>query len=281
MTQRSAIFILLTACFVSGSLSAAETINPKLPEWAPKPPPNAVEDRFRAEVMLLGASFDTKLRIDPSVTEEGTEISAEDDLKLDESQWLMQAELTLLPGEHHLVRLSGLSTRRSASTIIDEEIVFDDEIYEPGERVDSTLNLNLFGLTYGYRILVRNRGELTATFGIQVAQVDANALVRRRVTREAESGVSPLPLAGLEGRFDFTPHFSVEARVQYLSADIEEVKGTITDGRIAFTWRANPYLVLGLGYRSFSVDIDSKNEDTPGLVNMKIAGPMLFGRASL
>ena len=50
---------------------------------------------------------------------------------------------------------------------------------------------------------------------------------------------------------------------------------------LAATWRANPYLVFGLGYRSFSLDIDSQNSSTPGLVDMKIAGPLLFVRASL
>ena len=38
---------------------------------------------------------------------------------------------------------------------------------------------------------------------------------------------------------------------------------------------------FGFGYRSFSVEIDSRNLDTPGLVDMKISGPLLFARASL
>lgn len=244
-------------------------------------PPRIAEDRLRAEVTLMFASIDTRLRVDPSVTEQGTLIDAEDDLGLDDSALMPEAEITLLPGEHHLIRLSGFNTRRSASTIIDEEIVFDDEVYEPGERVDSELDLTMFGLTYGYRFIVRDRAELTATFGLQITSVDANALVRSRVVREAESGVAPLPLIGLEGRYDFTAHWSVEGRVQYIGANVEDVDGSIMDARLALTWRMNPYLVFGLGYRSFSVDIDSANEDNPGLVKFKFDGPLLFARASL
>ena len=128
---------------------------------------------------------------------------------------------------------------------------------------------------------MRDRGELTGTFVIQVADVEANAVVRSRVIRESETGVAPLPLAGVEGRFDFTPHWSVEGRVQYLTANISDVDGSILDARLALTWRPNPYLVFGLGYRDLTIEVDSHDADTPGFVDLKIAGPLLFMRASL
>ncbi len=249
--------------------------------YSPDLPPRVIEDRFRVEVTLLGASIDTRLRVDQSLTVPGTEVSAEDDLGLDDFALMPQAEITLLPGKRHLLRLSGFSSRRSASTILDEEIFFDDEVYEPGERVDSELNLTMFGLTYGYRFLVRDRAELTGTFGIQITSVEVNALVRSRVVRDAESGVAPLPMLGVEGRYDFTKRWSAEARLQYLTADIDEVDGSILDARLAVTWRMNPYLVFGLGYRSFTIDIDSRDENDPGMVDMSFDGPLLFARASL
>src|ERR1700752_4148523 len=88
----------------------------KLPDWAPKPRPNVIEDRLRLEINLLGASATTKLRVDESPTLPGTEINAEDDLGLDDFQLLPQVELTLLPGERHLIRLSRFAIDRSAAT---------------------------------------------------------------------------------------------------------------------------------------------------------------------
>jgi hypothetical protein len=253
----------------------------KLPDWAPKPRPNVVEDRFRVEVNLFGASANTQMRVDESPTLPGTEINAEDDLGLEDFELLPQVELTLLPGERHLVRLSAFAMHRSANKFIEREISFDNEDYVIGERVDSLLNLTMFGLTYGYRFVVHRRGELSATFGLQIADVEANAVVRSRVVRESESGVAPLPLLGFEGRFDFTPRWAVEARAQYLTVNEDQVNGTILDGRLALTWRLNPYLALGLGYRTFRIDVDSADEDTPGFVDLSIDGPLLFVRASM
>lgn len=274
LAATSAMFLASPAPF------AAET-NPALPDWAPKPAPRLVEDRFRVEALLLNAGYDTTLRIDESLTLPGTVISAEDDLALDDAELLAQAEITLLPGERHLVRLNGLSSNRSAQTLLERRIEFDEEVYLIGERVDSELNLRMVGLTYGYRFLVRQRGELTGTFGVQVADVEANAVVRSRVIRESESGVAPIPLAGLEGRIDLSQRWSFEGRVQYLTAEIEEVDGEILDARAALTWRMNPYLVFGLGYRTFSIEVDSRDEETPGFVELTMDGPLLFIRASM
>ena len=273
------IAALLFAGFLFPIASPAAESN--LPDWAARPPPRIIEDRFRVEVLLLGANLDTTLRVDESLSEPGTVISAEDDLGLDDSQLLPQAEITLLPGERHLVRLSGLSSHRSAQKVLERSIKFDDEIYLAGERVDSELNLTMFGLTYGYRFLVRDRAELTGTLGIQIADVEANAVVRSRVVRDAESGVAPLPLAGVEGRYDFSDRWSAEGRLQYLTVDVGQVDGEILDARAAVTWRMNPYLVFGLGFRRFSIKADSRDEDTPGLVDMTMDGPVLFMRASL
>ncbi len=279
LRTKTCIGIAALACL--GAMHAHAADNSHLPDWAPKPKPNVAEERFRAEVSFLGASYDTQFRIDPSLAVPGTPISAEDDLALDDSEFLVLGELTLLPGERHLVRFSGFSARRSAQTILARQIVFDDETYNINERVDSELNLTLFGLTYGYRLITNDRAELAVTLGIQIADVEANAVVRSRVVRDSESGVAPLPLLGLEGRFDFTPRWSMEARVQYLTANIEEVDGSILDARAALTWRMNPHLAFGLGYRTFTIDVDSADEGTPGMVDMTIAGPTLFIRASL
>ncbi|MDY0064778.1 MAG: hypothetical protein RBS02_00245 [Steroidobacteraceae bacterium] len=269
--------ILAFLSFATPGAFAAET----LPDWAPQPPPRIMEDRLRAEVLLLGAELDTKLRVDQSLDQPGTLIDAERDLGLERTEWLPMVELTLLPGERHLVRLSGLGVRRSAQATLTRQIDFDDQAYFAGERVDSEINLTMFGLAYGYRFLVRERAELTGTFGVQITEVEANAVVRSRVVRDADSAAAPLPFLGMEGRYDFTPRWSVEARLQYLSADIEQVDGEIFDARLAVTWRMNPYLVFGLGYRTFAAEVDSRDEDTPGLVDLDLSGALAFVRASL
>ncbi|MEQ1579583.1 MAG: hypothetical protein ABL964_03235 [Steroidobacteraceae bacterium] len=244
-------------------------------------PPRVIEDRLRLEIGAFGATIDTTLRIDQTPALKGTETSGEDDLALTNAKGLPQLELTLLPGKRNLIRLSSMSLRRSAQTRLSRTIVFDDQVYLANERVSSTLDLALFGLTYGYQFIKNDAFDLAATIGVQIAELEANAVVTSRVLRDAESGVAPLPMLGVEGRAFFGRRWSIEGRIQYLKVDINEVAGSFLDARLSALWRVNPHLAAGLGYRYFNLGVDSRDAGNPGKVDLSIAGPMLFMQASL
>jgi hypothetical protein len=248
---------------------------------SPKPPPYGIEDRFRLEVGLIHAGYDTQIRIDPSLQIPGTLISAEDDLNLPSSANEMQMELTLLPGKHHMVRLHGLSMRRSGSAVLTKTVIWDNNVYLAGERVDSHLDISMVGLTYGWLPFRTDRYELGVSLGIQITEVNANAEVRARAVRPDDSTVAPLPLLGIEARYEFTRRWSIEGRYQYLKVDASDVQGTLPDGRIAVRWRQNQHLLYGIGYRTFTLDINSADPDTPGMVHLNMTGPMLFLQGSL
>jgi hypothetical protein len=245
------------------------------------PPPNGIEDRFRLEAGVMQSTYETQIRIDPSASTQGTLISGEQDLKLDESKLNLQMELTLLPGKHHLVRLHGLSMRRDGSTVLTRTIVWDNNTYTAGERVDSHLNVSMVGLTYGWLPLRKNRYELGLTIGIQIADVNANAEVRSRAVRPDDGGIAPIPLVGLEGRFDISKRWSLDARYQYLKVNISDVEASLKDSRFSLRFRQNQHLLWGLGYRDFALDVLSTNIDTPGLVHIAMKGPVLYVQGSL
>jgi hypothetical protein len=263
---------------------------------SPEPPPNSVEDRFRLELDLFQGSYDTRMRLDlvvpvagmNPIVIPGTELSAEDDLGLPSSQLLGQIELTLLPGKHHLIRFNALSMRREGSAVLTKPVLWGNSVYVVGDRIDSHFNLTMVGLTYGYLPFRTDRFELGATFGIQIASVDANA-VSTRNTRSDESADGPVPLIGIEARYDFSRRWSVDGRFQYLSlgliekagVDLSGVEGQITDFRVALRWRQNQHFVYGLGYRSYNVDVNATESDPSGMVTMSLSGPLLFIQASL
>lgn len=243
--------------------------------------PRIIEDRFRIEVAAVGAGFDTVARVDGGLEFPGTEFNAESDFGLADTKFMILPELTLLPGKRHLVRLNGLSLDRRGSKEMERQIEYDAEIFEPGDLVDSVLDLRMIGLTYGYRFARFERFEATGLLGVQVLDFTTNAEIRGQTMREPTGEVAPIPLLGLETRFDLTRRLSVEASGQYTSVSFAGVTGELLDVRLAATWRLNPHLVLGLGYRSLSMIAESEDEDSAGMVDFQMTAPMLFFRASL
>jgi hypothetical protein len=266
--------VLMIGCHLQSAQAARDYLSPT-------PPPYVIEDRFRLEVDILHANYETQIRLDETPQNPGTLISAEEDLGLDDSDTVLQLELTLLPGDHHLVRLSGLSMRRSGYAYLTRTIEWDDETYTAGQRVDSRINISMIGLTYGWLPFRTDRYEFGVTAGVQIADVEMNAEVRSQEPEEAEEGIAPIPFVGIEGRYDFSRRWSIDGRYQYLSLSKDDLDAKITDARIAIRWRKNQHLVLGLGYRLFDLNIESLDEDTPGFVNLGMKGPMLFMQGSL
>jgi len=251
------------------------------PPWEKDPPPNLVEDILRVEVNVLSASYDTTARVDATVAEPGTVFSAENDFKMPDTDYLIAGEITLLPGERHLLRLSGLNTQRDGHARLERNIDYDAETYRVNEIVDSTINLRLFGFTYGFRMISNERMEITPTLGVQIGEYKTNAVVRSRVLREPSGDVSPVPVIGADLRYDFTKHWSVEGRVQYVKVSLDEIEADLLDWRVGVNWRFNPHFVVGAGYRSFSITAESFEDDSSGIIDLKISGPLLYLRASL
>ncbi len=259
----------------SGPLAAAQ------PAWEKDPPPRLIEDVLRVEVNFMSASYDTTARVDPTVDEPGTVFNAEDDLKIDATEYLIAGEITLLPGTRHLLRLSGLNTQRSGRTRLARDIAYDDQIYRVNELVDSSLSLRLFGFTYGFKLIANERMELTPTVGVQIGEYSSNAVVRSRVTREPTGDISPVPVVGLDARYDFSRRWSAEGRVQYVTIELDKIEASLLDWRLGVTYRINPHFVVGAGYRSFNIDATSAEEGSSGIIDMSITGPLLYMRASL
>jgi len=251
------------------------------PPWEKDPPPNIVEDILRVEVNVLSASYDTTARVDATPDEPGTVFNAEKDFKMPESDYLIAGEITLLPGERHLLRLSGLNTQRDGHARLLRNIDYDADTYRVNEVVDSTLNLRLFGLTYGFRMIANDRMEITPTIGVQIGEYKTNAVVRSRVLREPSGDVSPVPTIGADLRYDFTKRWSVEGRVQYVKVSVSDIDADLLDWRVGINWRFNSHFVVGAGYRSFSISAESFDEGSSGLVDLKVSGPLVYLRAGL
>jgi hypothetical protein len=269
---------------------------------SPKPAKFASDETFRLEVDVVYGGYDTLMRLDDTTAAvdldgdgvyapitRGTTVSGEEDLGLASTQILGQMELTLLPGHHHMVRLNALSMRRSAQTVLTRNMSWGNDDFVRNDRVDSYLNFSMVGLSYGYLPLRTDRYELGLSFGIQFTSVSMNAQVPARSIREAESAVAPLPLFGIEGRYELTPRWSIDARWQFLSAtwaesfgaDLKGKEGTITDGRIAVRWRQNQHIIYGLGYRTFELDIQAPSSIPAGAVTMNMKGPLLFVQGAM
>jgi hypothetical protein len=265
------ISFALAAALAAGAADA----RPREPE-----PDNLLNDRFGLQFALMQSSSSTDVRVDAPDGTLGTELNAEDDLGLAKSKLLGRGEVWFRMRERHRVRISNyfVPLDRRGETVLDRTIRFGDETYLVGETVSSQLAVRVLALMYTYSFVKNDRLEAGASIGFDVVGFDAEATVPARLRTEREERSGPAPLVGLDLTARIQGRWYAEGRVQYVKATVGDVEGSLTAFEVNGLYRLHPNVTLGLGYNSFTVDIDSRDIGDSGRLKLNTAGPQLFAR---
>jgi hypothetical protein len=249
-----------------------------------QPPPeiaySPIEDRFAMRASYFQPDMTTQLRYDVSPTQQGTPISAEDTLGMDDrlNQAVLEMMVRLRP--RHRLRADYMKFSRDGSAPLGDIIDFGNDTFLADELVESSIDMRLLGLTYTWSLLRLPRAELGLGLGVHLVEAKGTAEVPARSEGEAFSVTGPLPTFALDGTVMLTKRFSLNARVQYLAPTIGEVSGSFTHYHADVQFRAWPNLSFGLGYTGYTARVDSTDSAFTGRFVMKARGPELFARVS-
>jgi hypothetical protein len=249
--------------------------------------PAAAQDlfpRFSLTAATSPAEFETNARIDPETAGgEGTLVSFENDLGLEDSRTLQRFGLQWRPFRRHELALSYFSAPRNGLEQIDRTIVFRDQTYPVSALVTSQFDLDYASLTYTFWARRGERDGLGITLGVATLSMDASVTAEQlgesvTVTQRAETDV-PVALVGLQGRVAFLPRLHGEANVATLPrVTIEDYTGRALTGAARLEYRALPWLGIGAAYHYFSLDVDVAQADLSGSLDMTIRGPEAYLR---
>jgi len=241
---------------------------------------NPIDDRFRLTVGALFTSTATTLRLDGAVPNSGTTFSAEDDLGLDDKSTLPDVEIMIGMRERHRMRLNYFKLDRSAAQPLARPLVIRDDTYNVDDFVEASLGLRMLSLTYSYSFVHNPRIDLAGSFGLNVLEFNARALVRARSLDHSENDAGPFPTIGLDVLVPLSTRFYVEARAEYLQVSIQDFDGSAENlhAGVVYRWREN--LAFGVGYRRFDINVTSNSVGETGRFEINNSGAQIFLRMS-
>ena len=246
------------------------------------PPPVAspITDHFALRGEFFFGHVDTLGRIDSSTGVPGTPFSAERDLGLTDQAKQLRVEIIFRMVERSRLRVNFLDLRRQAQASIDRPIQFGDQTFQAKSIVQSEIDWRQMDLTYTYSFLRSERYELGAGVGIHLLEAEAIGQIPGTTQRGDFSGAEPFATLALDGTWLIAPRWALSARAQYLRVTIDSVSGMLGDyhADVQYRWQRN--VAFGVGYEREQVDIDARNVNPSGDVNMTIGGPELFVRVS-
>jgi len=256
-------------------LKPSEAMKPKSLEIA-----SPVSDHFYMRGIYFQPTVTTQLRLDPSPTTQGTLLSAEDDLGLDDviNQARMEFDIRML--ERHHVRLDYFKLNRFSEQPLPRDIVFGDFTFDQGDIFRTKLDWRVLSLTYTYQFFKFERFEGGLGLGIHVIEAQAEGGEPGTLNFEKASEVGIFPTIAANAAYRISKRWSVTARGQSFSATPEGFDGTMSDYHIDFQYRWRKNLAIGLGYSKLESDLQVIDTDQPLLFNMDTSGPELFFRVS-
>jgi hypothetical protein len=242
-------------------------------------------DYFYVRAGYFAASAATAFRLDGDPVggqpgPQGTLLSAEEDLGLNDSPDQGRLEFSMRIKERNRVRVDFLQVDRDNIQQINRDITFGNQTFLVNERVQSLLDFRMISLTYTYSPLKFDRFELGVGIGAHALVAEARGRVQARNIREEETGAAGFATIALDLAWRMTDRFAVTARGQYFSANVEETDGSLGDYHVDLQYRFRPNLAFGIGYSSTQIDILSQQSSFPGLFNLEVDGPEAFFRVS-
>ena len=240
------------------------------------------DDRVRVTLGAMRLSSTTTVRVDSSTGVPGTPISGEDEFGLDPSDLEPKFQVMVRAGERNRLWLDYFTLDRTGSAAIAQPIIFRDVVLQPGDPLQSELDLRLLTLTYGYSFWHSEKVELAATLGISAVQIDAIAKVTTDTVHldQTEDEAGPFATPGIAATWAVSKRFYFDGRVQYLSLHVKDLDGSLGMAELDALYRFRPNVSFGLGYTQVKVHLASVKTDNSGLFDFNTKGPEFFVRVA-
>jgi hypothetical protein len=240
------------------------------------------DDRVRVTLGAIHVSSATTLRVDSSTGVQGTPVNGEDQFGLDPSDFEPKFQVMVRGGERNRVWLDYFTLDRTGSAAIAEPIVFRDVVLQPGDPLQSELDLRLLTLTYGYSFWHSEKVELAATLGVSAVQIDAIAKVQTDAVHlnQTEDEAGPFATPGIAATWAVSKRFYFDGRVQYLSLHVKDLDGSLGMAELDALYRFHPNVSFGLGYTQVKVHLASVKTNDSGLFDFNTKGPEFFVRVA-
>ena len=188
----------------------------------------------------------------------GTKLDLKDDLGFDDESYPFGGVFLGL-GDHHL-SFSFYRANYEGKKTLTQNINFGGQTFPVGDKVKSTLDYDVYDLTYQYDVL--DLENILAGFSLglvaRVEVYDVEAKIRSETTSlsEKEDYTAPVPMLGLNLHLGILADI-LEARV--LATGVGYWDGYMVDAQAELTLTPIPYVDISAGYRTFWVDVNTND----------------------
>ena len=225
-------------------------------------------DKFALGVAIGAVHFDTNSKVTNKQSGGSHYIDLEGNLGLPDV-----ARVNILYGgykynEKHALLFGYFSINRHVSSVnVNKEY---EDLIIVNSNMETSDKTKFYYLSYGYSLFYDDRSNITFVAGINAIDlrliVDASGSIVIDGTTMPSAKVvdanifAPLPLIGLNFRFNFTPKWSIRTKISLVSGTYEEVSASVLQTSFNSGYRLSKHvaLLVGITYFDAAVTVDDE-----------------------
>lgn len=243
----------------------------------------AMEKTWSVNFGYFFVERDLKASANATVGGINKEFDFEKALGLDDSGNLFMAELGWQYTENWGVALQYFRTERDASRTLDESFEWQGDTYDIGARIDAGTKLEITRVFFARRF--RDNGPHSLRVGAGIHWLDISAEVSGLATLNDETSefrrnaaAASLPVPNIGGWYRYSPNdrWMLNARVDWLSASIDNYSGDIWNVSAGINYRLWNNIGVGASYQYFELGGDVTEDKWRGALEVTLTGPFLY-----
>ncbi|RKX45444.1 MAG: hypothetical protein DRP64_04735 [Verrucomicrobia bacterium] len=287
------LFAIMIGVFSVSAAADTEAVNPMLTK------------KYSVWIGGFFPDIDSTASINGEVIENPPELSFEEILGLDDSKSVLWGGASWRISRRNYLEFEFANLNRDARTelITDDPIKIGDSIVDAGVRIDTTFDLTLARLTYGYSVVRNEKMDVQLKAGAHIADTAASIKLGAgvRVCRpgddpdaapgdpgscpvftdstdrlESSDVTLPLPHFGASFAYAFTPNLGLRSQALGFALKINDIKGSIIEIDADLVYHPWNNFGLGAGFRYFKVKVESTGSSLNGKFDFEYYGPVAY-----
>jgi hypothetical protein len=234
-----------------------------------------------AGTYVAGRDFDASAGL--SIGGDSRSIDFESALGFADTNNLFMAELGWDFAERWGLALQRFSSSQGTSRVIQDNIEWQGNLYEAGVRLDTNTGIDITRVFFARRFRDRGPHHLRVGAGLHWLSVEASLAgiatlgdQSREFRRSVASADLPVPNIGAWYTFSNSKNWLLSARVDWLSAGVDNWSGRIWNVAAGGGRRLTDHLGIGLNYQYFELSGRLKEDNWRGDFEVAFSGPYLY-----
>lgn len=265
------IFPLLFVLLLLTSTAAAQDTHP------------AMESRWWVNAGAFLAKRDFDASAQATVGGITRDFDFEGSLGLDDDLSLFMGELGWQFGKNWGTTLQYFRSSRSAERTLEESFEWQGNTYDVGAVVQASTRMEITRVFFSRRFRDGDTQSLRLGAGVhwlrlegaiagQASLNDQSTEFRRSVAK----ATLPVPNIGAWYRYSPSDRWMLSARLDWLSASIDDYSGNIWNGSAGINFRLGENVGIGASYQYFELSGTLKEDEWRGSIKTTFTGPYLY-----